>query len=588
MVSFIRDTLSSLSLPELSFKSSTSGKTIKPPRLPGTVIAASVLINVLALAMPLTILQVYDRILPNNATDTLIVLVIGLAVVLLFDAILKILRLSIVSWLASSFTHLAQLEAVRRILYRRSDIDDDATVSKQIDSLRALQSLGDHYGGQARLLPIDIPASMIFLVVLFLIGGPIALVPIVLLGVFALLTARLNTRLTSLVEKRSQQDQRKYDFIIEVLTGLSTIKSLGLEPIILRRYERLQKQVAQQGYDYIELSNKARNLTSLFTILTTVGVVSVGALLAMGGIISVGTVAACTLLAGQVVQPLLRGINHWTDMQRIGHDFADARSLFNLPQAQPLQARHTSLTGNIELTGVSFTHHRGSMVSIHDVSLRIKAGQSVAIAGSDGSGRSTISRLMAGDLRPTSGRILLDGEDLFGPAHEPLRSQIAYVGNDAQMFAGTILQNLTLFGSQTDVRKARMAASLIGLEKDIHLLPLGYDTMLSTGIEENLTASMIQRIAIARALAGEPKFLILDDANVPLDHASEAQLVEGLKRIKGQLTLIVVSHRPSFRALADIEYTMRDGTLTGTGHRPSGPKATARPAIQPRVTRKAS
>ncbi len=149
------------------------------------MVTASILINILGLAMPLTILQVYDRILPNKSTDTLVILIAGLGFVLVIDAVLKTTRSYLTGWLAASFTHQANVEAARRLLHSRADINSGATVTKHLDSLRSLQAMGDHYGGQARLLAIDLPASLLFLAVLFLIGGPIGFVPLVLLALFA-------------------------------------------------------------------------------------------------------------------------------------------------------------------------------------------------------------------------------------------------------------------------------------------------------------------------------------------------------------------------------------------------------------------
>ncbi|NKI57936.1 ATP-binding cassette domain-containing protein [Labrenzia sp. PO1] len=572
MASFITDTFSSIKLPQLEFFSSETGEKVSTPKLPRSVVTASILINILGLAMPLTILQVYDRILPNKSTDTLVILIAGLGFVLVIDAVLKTTRSYLTGWLAASFTHQANVEAARRLLHSRADINSEATVTKHLDSLRSLQAMGDHYGGQARLLAIDLPASLLFLAVLFLIGGPIGFVPLVLLALFALRTATLNTRIDSLIEKRAEQDQRKYDFIFEVLSGLNTIKAMAFEPVILRRFERLQTQNSRLGYDYIDLTNRARNSSGFFTVLTTVCVVSAGALMVMSGFISVGAVAACTLLAGQVVQPLLRGINHWTDMQRVKHDFREARALFDLPKEERSGNRNLTIAGNIKLQNAGFAARSDAIVPVQNLSLTINAGETVAFEGSDGSGRTTLARLISGDIEPTSGKIMIDGQDLYGVDHRYLCRHIAYVSNDAQMFAGTILQNLTLFGSRASPQKARMAADLIGLEKDIHLLPLGYDTPLGNAIEENLTDSMVQRIAIARALAGEPKILILNDANGALDHKSEAQLVEALKRLKGQLTTLIVSHRPSFRAIADKQFLMEHGRVSALPDTPNTPR----------------
>lgn len=583
MSNYTIDSFRNISLPKMNITASHGRAPIKTPDLPISVLVASAISIALGLALPLTILQVYDRILPNKSTDTLLVLALGLVAVLLLDAILKILRSYIVSWLSSSFAHKAHMEAMRRILYARSDMRSKATVSKQLEELKSLQSISDHYGSPARLLVVDLPASLVFLAVLFIIGGPVGFVPIVLLTIFAIRTASLNKKLNQMVRDRSSLDQRKYDFLLEILAGLSTIKSMALEPVIMRRFERLQRTISESGFDYIDLSNRARDASATFTALTTVGVVSIGALSVIYGNLSVGAVAACTLLAGQVVQPLLRGINHWTDMQRINNDFREASNLFALPPETSPDTAAVPITGRIQFQNVSYDNPSGFSARVTDLNLTIEPGESIAIAGKDGSGRSALMRVLSGDLKPTSGRIMLDSHDFFGPSHGGLRRNIAYVGNDAQVFTGTILQNLTLFGAQADPSKARLAADLIGLEKDIHLLPQGYDTMLGGGLDENLTTSFIQRIAIARALAGEPKILLLDDANGALDMPGETALINALKKIKGQVTMILVSHRPSFRAVADRQFVMDQGKLTTPPAKDGPPAGRKSPAQAPRA-----
>ena len=164
--------------------------------------------------------------------------------------------------------------------------------------------------------------------------------------------------------------------------------------------------------------------------------------------------------------------------------------------------------------------------------------------------------------KPHEGLVYLDGINLYGPTHEALRDQISYVGATAPLFRGTILDNLTMFGCSSDAQHGRRAAALIGLEKEIHVLPQGYDTLLGAGIIENLPASTTQRIAIARALASRPRILILDEANSVLDQFGEAALIKALKQLRGQLTILIVSHRPSMLAIADRRFEIADGLLT--------------------------
>jgi len=538
-------------IPEFSVPCSSGGPAIETPKLTRPAIVASLVVGALDLGVPLTVLQVYDRILPNRATNTLALLIVGLAVLLLVSAAIKIVRSIVLGWSAASFSHRAQVEAVTRFVNARSSELEEKTASIHITRLAALQALGDFFGGRARLLAIELPIAVAFLVVMALIGGPIVLAPILLIGLFVLLTLKSNTRLQSVVEDRAVQDSRKYDFVLEVLSGISTIKTHAMEPQILRRFERLQRQVGQQNFRAIELSNESQSRIGFYSTFSTVSVAVVGAVLAIYGALSVGGLAACILLTGQVIQPFLRGIGVWTDLQRVQHDHAEATKLFALPEVSPAPSLPRAIAGRIDVRGLCYRHSDMTTDLFADVSFTVDAREIVGLRGPDGSGRSTMMRILSGEIPPARGLVAIDGEDLFGPLHDALRARIAYVGASESLFRGTILENLTMFGRVADVEIALHAAHLIGLDTEIHLLPMGYETQLGSGIIHDLPASTVQRIALARALATEPSILVLDEANSMLDQTGEAALIKALDRLRGRLTVLVVSHRPSFLAAAD-------------------------------------
>ena len=216
---------------------------------------------------------------------------------------------------------------------------------------------------------------------------------------------------------------------------------MALEPVIMRRFERLQTQTSRLGFDFIDLNNRARNSSGFFTVLTTVCVVSMRSGPGYGRLYQHWCSCGLHSFAGQVVQPLLRGINHWTDMQRINHDHGQASALFELPCDNLSANPDIPVFGNIQLQRTSYRSNSDVVVPLHNLDLKINAGETIAFEGSDGSGRTTLSRLISGGLEPTSGSVLIDRHDLYGPDHRGLRNHIAYVGNDAEMFSGTILQN---------------------------------------------------------------------------------------------------------------------------------------------------
>ncbi|MEM9635952.1 MAG: ABC transporter transmembrane domain-containing protein [Pseudomonadota bacterium] len=542
-------------------KHSLTGSWIASPRLPRDVVIASVFANVLGLAMPLAILQVYDRVLPNSSTDTLLVLMAGVICVLIADAAIKIARTAVVGRLGAGFNHQAHKELFRRVLDAKPALFAKTPVSVQVHRLRALQSVSDHYGDQGRLLAIDLPAGGIYLAVLIFIAGPLAFVPVCLLALFLLFAVNRNRSLQQVVADRADQDDRKSDFILEVLSGAKTVKSQAMEALIMRRFERLQRATAKLSAKYMRLSGIARDASSMFGTLTTVFVVLFGALMVINGNFSIGGVAASTLLSGQFVQPFLRAINQLTDMQRLKHDYSQVQNLFELPDIEQREAMKVDIDGSIELVDVSAEVAEGKRRVFSNVNLNIEPGQFIGFQGADGSGKSTLMKLLTGEMSPKSGKILIGGKNFDGPAKYTLRQSIAYVDAQSAIFNGTILENITMFGAVSDIAHARMASKLIGLEKEIHLLPKGYETQLGADLGGKVPASTLQRIGIARALAGEPRILILDEANAHLDQQADRGLMQALKRLKGYLTVIIVSHRPSMLALADRQFELRDGQI---------------------------
>ncbi|MEP1572536.1 peptidase domain-containing ABC transporter [Roseibium album] len=557
----LKSILSSFFLPRMRVKHSPSDKWISSPRLPRDVIVGSIFANILGLAMPLAILQVYDRVLPNAATDTLLVLMLGVVCVLAADGVIKVARAAVVGRLGASFNHQAHKELFRRVLDAKPERFAKTPVSVQVHQLRSLQSIADHYGDQGRLLAIDLPAGSIYLAVLIFIAGPLAIVPVALLGIFILFAVNRNRVLQKLVADRATQDDRKSDFILEVLSGAKTVKSQAMESLIMRRFERLQKETAKLSARYMRLAGQARDASTLFATMTTVFVVLFGAAMVINNEFSIGGVAASTLLSGQFVQPFLRAINQLTDMQRLRHDYNHVENLFELPEVEQNQAGSIDPDGSMELVDASLENQVGRRPLLSGLDLKINPGEFVGFRDTNGNGKSSLMKLFSGEQSPTRGKVLVGGYDFSGPYKQTLRKSVAYVDSKSAVFNGTILENITMFGAVSDIAHARMAAKLIGLEKEIHLLPKGYDTQIGADLGGKVPASTVQRICIARALAGEPKILILDEANALLDQRAEKALVEALKRLKGSLTVVIVSHRPSMLAIADRQIELQNGQL---------------------------
>jgi len=544
----------------LRFINSSNGEEVSEPAVPKSVYAASIFINCMALALPLTILQVYDRVLPNDATDTLFFLIVGLVTVVMIDALLKFLRSYVIGWTGAAFTHVASLEAFRRLMNTSSHEFEKTSVSSYLNRLNALSNAGDFLGGQSRVIGIDLPFVPMFGVIMYLVGGSIVLVPIFLFAIFALLAVYRSRKIREVVEERDKHDNRKYDFVIEALSGMHTIKSMAMEPQIMRRFERLQHQVGDLSHRSIVLTGAAQSFGTLYASLSTVALVVYGAHLAIAGSLTIGGLACCMLLSSQIIQPLLRSISMWSEIQTMRYRRQEASRLFELPEAPKAEVPIADLAGRIRTVDLAFQFEGDNKPVLQNINVDIAPGEIIGLKGEDGSGRTTFLRLICGDLKPTGGSILVDGINLGGPLGGRVLPRIGYVDQTPFAFRGTILENLTMFGD-TSAQRAREAAELIDLEVEIKRYPTGFDTPLGDGTAHDIPASAAQRINIARTLARDPAVLILDEANTAFDHRGEEAFVNALHTLRGKMTVIIATHRPSLMRLADRCFEVKKGGL---------------------------
>lgn len=531
------------------------------PRASHGVTAASLTINLLSLALPAVLLQIYDRIIPNSATDTLLLLVLGLSVALLFDGILRVARSTLLGWHGAQFEQLAGCQAVRRLLFSEIGQFEREAPGVHLDRLTAVDTLRDYISGQTKVLIVDLPFVLLFLGLVAFIGGFLVLVPLAALAILACAAFFVGQRLKLALQSRAGLDDRRYSFIIEVLTGITTVKGLAMEPQMMRRYDRLQESSAGSTYDATFFSNLAQGLGAVFSNLTMVGVGAFGAVMVIEGQLSIGGLAACTLLSGRSIQPPLRALSLWTQFQNITLARGRLEQIFDLAPESAADAEPVeTIQGDIELRGVSFGYGDEEPL-LRDIDLRIGEGEVIGISGDTGCGKSTLLMLIMNALKPTSGEVCFDGRDIGDLDPYSLRRQIAYLPQSAVLFKGTIMDNLTSFEGPAKIEEAVEAAKLLRLDEAINRLPAGYETKVGDGSFEALPTGLQQGIVMARALAGSPKVVLFDEANSGLDQRSDQTLKAAIATLKGRASIVLISHRPSLLALADRQYLLDEGRL---------------------------
>ena len=530
-------------------------------KTPPAVLPISFILNLLSLALPLVLLQIYDRILPYEATDTLIVLVIGLGVVVV-DGLLRWGRTYISGWQAMRFEHIEACRAVDHMLAADLTVFARDAPGVHLDRVAGIDTLRDFYSGQALMALVDLPFVVLFIGLIWIIGGSLVAVPLILLSILMLGAFTIGKRLRGWLERRAQLDDRRFSFVIETLGGIHTVKGLAMETLMQRRYERLQESSAKTTYQTILHSHLAQALGGMASQITMVAMAAAGAASIINQGLSIGELAACTLLAGRSVQPVLRALGLWTQFQNIQVAGARIDEIYALPAETASTAGvDVDIKGAIEFDKVSVRYDDDGPWLLDKVNLKVTPGEMIGITGDTGSGKSTLLLLIVALRTPTEGRVLIDG--IEAARHDPrrLRQQVAYVPQTAVMLRGTIMDNLTMCRGGRFVGSALEAARLLGLDEVINRLPDGYNTVIGSGSGVELPGGVRQRISIARAFATEAPVILFNEATNGLDPHDEQILKEAFIRLRGAKTIILVSHRPSILKLADRVFYLTKGSL---------------------------
>ncbi len=530
----------------------------------GQVVAGSTAINLLSLALPIVILQVYDRVIPNNSGATLTMFVLGLGGVLVIDMLLTLARAYVTGWTGARVQQKLGCIAIEKLFGSDLREFEACPHGVHMQRLRAIDSIKTFFSGQGILLLVDLPFAILFCALIGLIAGKLVLLPIMIICILGFLAGSNGRLLSRALEERATNDDRRNNFMVEVLRNIRSVKVLGMESLMVRRYERLQKQSAECSYLVSSAGSSARGIAQTFSQLITVAVAAYGSTLVIDGVLTIGGLAASTLLASRAAQPMLRALNIWSQFQSANVSRGKVKETLDLPQESDSNAPaiHT-IKGKVELKNVSFAYREADAPLLHDINLRLEPGETIGIAGANGSGKTTLLGSIMGLLVPTEGQVVIDDVDVGSRDVRSLRSQVCYLPQKEPLFEGTILENLTMFRGEKYVERAMEMSDRLGLHKVIGRMVDGYETKVEHGANSGLPSGIRQRIALVRALTliEEPKLLLFDEANVHLDRESDALLREVLEQYRGKCSMAVVSHRPSYLGMADRLYILRDGTV---------------------------
>jgi ATP-binding cassette, subfamily C, bacterial LapB len=527
------------------------------------VLLASLAINLLTLALPLVILQVYDRIIPNNSRETFLVLCLGLVVVIILDGVLRSLRSRIITWAAARFEHAVSTRAVQALLKKEIIAFERSAPGTHMDRISSVEMLRDFHSGQGLINIAELPFAAVFLYLIYLIGGDLVYVPLAVVGIAALITIILGFKLDRAVRKRNLLDDRRHNFVFQVLNGIHTVKGLGMEAQMCRQYQNLHAPLAEAVRDVSYLSSLGLSLGSVLGSMAMIGVAGSGAVIVISNQISGGSLIACMLLAGRAVQPLIRMISFWVQSRTLSlaQERLDFINTLEDEKAGQDFVELPDFEGGIEMENVTVFRGNPDIPVLDQVNLKIAAGEIVAITGQSGGGKSAMLELLAGFLRPSAGTFLYDGVDTANVDFFALRKKIAFVRQFAVLFQGTLQDNMTLFQGADRVSSALDVAHDLGLDETIANMPKGMMTRTGDTSSEGLAGSVQQVLALVRVMAKGPQMLLFDEANSALDFDADQKLQNFIEDHRGQMTMMMVTDRPSMVAQADRVLSVNGGKV---------------------------
>lgn len=531
------------------------------------VALAATLINVFGLASALFTMTVYDRVVPNAAYGSLLALSIGLGIILLFDFILKLLRAYFVDFAGARIDEEIGEDVFARLTAMRLELRKGST-GAITGMMRELETIRDFFASATLVAVVDLPFIIITLAVVAMIGGWVVAVPAAMVPLVIIVGLAAQPALQRIAATTMGQGLLKQSVLVETVGSIEHVKVSGADRMLKRRWKEAVREHSQSNLRQRLISSVGTTFATTAGMLSYAGVVIVGVFMVADNELTLGGLIACSILSGRAVAPLAQISQLVGRITATRTAYRQVRQLMEQPvegpESEPFELGSTA--GAIELRDVSFVYPGGSAPALEKVNIKIEPGQHVALLGRVGSGKSTVARMILGLYPPQDGMVLVDGVDLAQFDPYSLRAQIGSVLQEPALFSGSIRENIVLERPYIDDEEMLRVSRISGTDQFVSRIANGYDlTLVDRG--EGLSGGQRQSIAVARALAGKPPIVVMDEPTSAMDAQTEADLIDRLDgELKGR-TLVIVTHRQPLLKLVDRIIIMDRGKVVADGPR---------------------
>lgn len=531
------------------------------------ILLSSFVIQLFGLFTPVFFQIIIDKVLIHSGTSTLDILVIGMLFVYIFQTLITYLRGYLFVHTANKIDVILGTRLYRHISALPLRFFEERRVGDTVARVRELENIRSFITGSGLTLVLDTFFTFVYIIAMFYYNVLLSLIVLASLPVLVLLTLLFTPVFKRQLNVRFSAYAENYSFLIESVTGIQTLKSLALENQFYQKWEQSLSRYVKMSFDTSNMANLFGSLGQMVTLLTTLGILWLGANLVMDGKITVGELVAFNMLAGQVTRPVLRLVNIWQSFQQAQLSIDRLGDILNVPAEPAFDPNRTTLAaiaGEVTFDNVGFRYRTDGPEILRELSFRIQPGARLGIVGRSGSGKSTIIKLIQRLYVADTGQVFIDGIDVAQVEPAWLRRQIGFVLQESFLFSGTVRENIATARSDSTGEDIIQAARMAGADEFIRELPEGYDTNVGER-GANLSGGQRQRIAIARALLTNPRILILDEATSALDYESERIIMDNLDTICAGRTVIIIAHRLSTVEQCDNIMVIDRGRLAEQG-----------------------
>lgn len=525
-------------------------------------------INFTALFVPIFIMMIYDKVIGAKSLDSLPMILSGVAILIVSDLILRYQKAKALGAIAGRLDYLIGVETFKQLLFLPPAFTEKSTVAAQLSRLKQFDSLRDFFTGPSASLVLELPFVVLFLAVVAILAGPVALIPLVMFGVYILIGAIAQPAINRKVQRAGKARTDKQTMLMQTFDGRREIKAIGGETVWRERFREVSGEAVHSNYKTFFANALMNNVSQALMTLSGIAVLAFGSLQVMAGTMSIGALIATMTLAWRVLTPLQGVFLSYSKFEQMLKSIKQINSLMRLrveKDESNTELIEADIQGNLNLDRISFRYESDKDPALLGVSFNVKPGEMIAVVGFTGSGKSTLLKLISGMYRPQAGALLLDGVDLRQLNVMELRRSMAYVPQEIKMFHGTIAQNMRLNNCMASDQKLAVAAEKAGILEDILNLPDGFNTRLGDKSINRYPPGFMRSLSIARAFSCDAEVVLLDEPGASLDNDSDARFMRQLEKLRGEHTVVMVSHRPSHIRLADKAILLENGTVKYAG-----------------------